>query len=216
MRPRLLDLFCGSGGAGMGYSRAGFDVTGVDIVAQKRYPFEFHQADALDYVREHGHEFDVIHASPPCQRYSARTFDRERHADLIPETRDSLIKTGKVWVIENVPRAPLIDPVVLCGSSFELRVRRHRLFESPIALSAPACDHEWQNNDKIFRIYDHKKWFDSGVVAVYGTGGRKGNEHWKSAMGIDWMTHAEIVQAIPPAYTEFIGRQLMEALGWQP
>ncbi len=207
---KLLDLFCGAGGASMGYHRAGFDVTGVDLHTMQNYPFTFIQGDALDFLAEHGHEFDVIAASPPCQAHTAmKTMNTARpHHDFIPETRRLLIASGKPYVIENVVGAPLINPLMLCGSSFGLRVRRHRLFESNVLLLGVPCQHAWQDNDKVFDIYEHGKWRSSGIVGCYGTGGWKGNAHWDTAMGIDWMTKKQIVQSIPPAYTEFIGRQI--------
>ena len=191
----------------MGYYRAGFDVIGVDIVAQKRYPFEFHQADALAFVREHGHEFDVIHASPPCQRYSAMSSCRDRsvHADLIGETRRSLVDTGRLWVIENVPGAPLVDPIVLCGVMFGLKVYRHRLFESPCPLTAPGH----VNHPEAVPRAGHGV-SPGGYISVAG---HTGNVRVaRLAMGIEWMTGDELSQAIPPAYTEHIGKQLMEAM----
>lgn len=205
---RLLDLFCKGGGAAMGYHRAGFEVVGVDIEPQPHYPFEFIQADALT-VDLAG--FDVIHASPPCQGWSTKTMDKSRHPKLIAPIRERLIAAGVPYVIENVDGAKgeLIDPIRLCGSSFGLRVRRHRWFESNVPLIAPACDHAWQDADKRFELYDHGRWFKSGIVHVFGTGGGKGREHWAEAMGIDWATPAEMAEAIPPAYTEHIGRQLM-------
>ena len=131
---KLLDLFCGAGGAAMGYHRAGFDdITGVDIKPMPRYPFKFIQGDALEYLAAHGAEYDVIHASPPCQAYSIMQHAnhmRKDHPDLVDSVRDALKQTGKPWIIENVPGAPLIDPILLCGLSFGLRVIRHRLFES--------------------------------------------------------------------------------------
>jgi DNA (cytosine-5)-methyltransferase 1 len=147
-RPRLLDLFCGAGGAGMGYHRAGFDVVGVDIASQKNYPFEFIQGDALAYCAEHGHEFDAIHASPPCQAHSAMKtmYNAREHLDLVPQTREALRATGKPYVIENVPGAPLITPFILCGTMFDLgwedaELRRHRLFESSTFMLTPSCAH---------------------------------------------------------------------------
>ncbi len=206
-RLRLLDLFCGAGGAGMGYYRAGFEVVGVDIKPMPRYPFEFHQADALEFLAEHGHEFDAIHASPPCQRYSI--FSRnlglaDQHPDLIAPTRDRLARAGKPYVIENVAGAPLDSPAMLCGSWFGLQTWRHRYFESTIFLWSTPCRHV-------------------GIgIPVYGGGtpqwhrkkyGRNVTDAEKrSAMGIDWMNRKELSQAIPPAYTEFIGEQLIRAL----
>ncbi len=213
MSPRLLDLYCGAGGAAMGYHRAGFDVLGVDINLQPRYPFEFVQGDALEYLAAHGHEYDAIHASPPCQRYSTMTADPDRHPDLIAPTRALLIAAGAPWVIENVPGAPLIDPVRVCGSSFGLAVRRHRLFESNVPLVSTACRHDAQGRP----------------VGVYGQhadrrqhlrtdGTQRGTKastlaEGRAAMGIDWMEWPELTEAIPPAYAEHVGRQLLAALG---
>ena len=207
--PRLLDLFCCAGGAGMGYHRAGFEVVGVDIAPQPNYPFEFHQGDALEYLTEHGHEFDAIHASPPCQQFTA--YRRrgagvgDSYVNLIPETRAALEKLHVPWVIENVPGSPLRQPVQLCGSSFHLDVRRHRLFESNVLLSAPRCDHSWQtprfapasNRTNLRRTVEVGVW-------------RIPFEVQQAAMGIDWTTLRELSEAIPPAYTEHIGQQLLE------
>ena len=217
--PRLLDLFCGAGGAGMGYHRAGFDVTGVDIAPQSNYPFEFHQGDALDFVATHWREFDAIHASPPCQGYlnlgavnraQGRTYD---HPDLISETRRLLISTGLPFVIENVAdaRRQLRDPVRICGTGLSLPLRRHRLFESSAPLEGVACRHDLYTEPRYWTGWrpkgEHRL---STVVQVYGNAG--GREHWPAAMGIDWMTSREMCEAIPPAYTQFIGRQLIDAL----
>jgi DNA (cytosine-5)-methyltransferase 1 len=213
MTLRLLDLFCSAGGAAMGYHRAGFEVVGVDHLPQKHYPFEFHQADAFDYLRDHGHEFDVIHASPPCQAYCAlRHLLKKEYPDLIAKTREALIAIGKPYVIENVPSAPLRSPVMRCGSAYGLRVRRHRFFESSCDLPASACFHNLQGRP----------------IDVSGTGGRRINrrkdDHGgntnkprgiaeaRAAIGIDWMTRYELSQAIPPAYTEWIGKRIIENL----
>jgi DNA (cytosine-5)-methyltransferase 1 len=204
---RLLDLFCGAGGAGMGYYRAGFEVVGVDIKPQKHYPFEFHQADALEYLAEHGSEFDVIHASPPCQRYSQITPNKYRNnwPDLIEKTRLAIAGFQKLYIIENVSgaRKLLIDPIQLCGSMFGLQVERHRYFEivpRPEILLSP-CNHS-----------GHK-------VYLNGCGHiRKGQKKPKSvklaseAMGIYWMTFDELREAIPPAYTEWIGKRILGLL----
>lgn len=198
----------------MGYSRAGFEVVGVDIEPQPNYPFEFHQTDALDYLRW-GIEnwvdpgFDAIHASPPCQAHSslkARWKDID-HPDLVAPTRDLLIETGLPYVIENVVGAPLKNPIVLCGSSFGLGVRRHRLFETNWSLMGPPCAHSLQQPQ--FDVYEHGRWIKSSVARVYGHGGGKANDRWEEAMGIDWMAQPELAQAIPPAYTELIGTQLL-------
>jgi len=218
-RPRLLDLFCGAGGAAMGYHRAGFDVVGVDIVKQPNYPFEFHWGDAqdvLESIENGGHwyweigEPDAIHASPPCQAFSSKTRKPGRHGNQIDPIRHRLAASGLPYVIENVPGAPLIDPVLLCGSMFGLGVRRHRLFESTFPILTPVCAHGSQ--PPRYRIYDHGRWYESPVVHVFGTGGGKGREHWADAMGIDWMTDDELAESIPPAYTELIGHQLVAHL----
>jgi DNA (cytosine-5)-methyltransferase 1 len=204
---KLLDLYCGSGGAGEGYRRAGFDVTGVDLNPMPRNPHTFIQSDALDYLREHGHEYDAIHASPPCQAHSmTKNIWKDNanwqaaHRDWIADTRDLLEATGKPYVIENVPGAPLRNPITLCGHTFGLRVYRHRLFETNWLLLAPA----------------HRK---HAGRAAYGRIPKDGEFYTISghygdfpgackAMGIDWMNHKELAQSIPPAYTEYIGEQL--------
>ena len=149
---KLLDLYCKAGGASVGYARAGFEVIGVDIKKQKRYPYQFIQADALDVLADKDFisQFDVIAASPPCQTHSATKHLRNAQGkstnkiDLIPQTREGLIASGKIYIIENVPGAPLIDPVVMCGSSFGLKVRRHRQFESNVKLTGLPCNHKLQ------------------------------------------------------------------------
>lgn len=209
MKPRLLDLFCCAGGAGMGYYLAGFDVVGVDIAPQPNYPFEFHQADALEFLAAHGGEFDVIHASPPCQSFTA--YRRKGHGvgdgypDLIEPTRELLSKLDVPWVIENVAGAPLLEPARYCGSSFGLDVRRHRFFESNIPLVAPDCDHSWQtprfppatNRTNLRRTVEVGVWRIPLAVQ-------------QQAMGVNWMSLRELSEAIPPAYTHHIGGQLME------
>ena len=128
---RLLDLFCGAGGAAMGYYRAGFEnIVGIDNKPQPNYPFEFIQVDALEYLVEHGSEYDIIHASPPCQAFSwaAARWDKE-YPDLISATRDLLLRTGKQYIIENVITAPIEKSLLLCGTMFGLGVIRHRHFE---------------------------------------------------------------------------------------
>jgi len=208
--PLLLDLFCGAGGAAMGYYRAGFDVVGVDIEPQPHYPFRFIQADAMAFPLA---AFDVIHASPPCQAYSAtKTLHSNEYPDYIAPLRRRLSRFAFTWVIENVVGAPLISPFQLCGSSFGLGVRRHRLFESNVALLSPPCVHDQQPEP----------------IDVTGSGARRsgprldgagGNSRKprnlaeaREAMGIDWMSRAELSEAIPPAYTEFVGEQLLAHL----
>jgi DNA (cytosine-5)-methyltransferase 1 len=210
-RPRLLDLFCGAGGAAVGYHRAGFDVVGVDNRPQPRYPFEFVQADATTYPLD---GFDAIHASPPCQAYSVTaSLHTAEYPRLIEPIRHRLAATGRPYLIENVVGAPLLNPVRLCGSSFGLGVRRHRLFETSFPVGfVPPCAH----------------YLQPAPVDVTGTGasrlggrpdGGGGNsrkprnlDHARDVMGIDWMRRVELAEAIPPAYAEYIGAQLLTHL----
>ena len=211
-RPRLLDLFCGAGGAAVGYHRAGFDVVGVDIKPQPNYPFEFHKADAPTFPLD---GFDAIHASPPCQRYSMMSQCRpglaERYPDLIGPTRDRLAQFRGPWVIENVPGAPMRPDLVLCGCQFGLRgptgmVLRERWFEfwqPQFALSAP-CHHP----EPSIPLAGHNPggWY----YARHGRGVSIAER--RAAMGIAWMDRAELAEAIPPAYTEHIGGFLLDHL----
>jgi DNA (cytosine-5)-methyltransferase 1 len=204
-KPRLLDLFCGAGGAAVGYSRAGFEVVGVDIKPQPHYPFEFHQADALTYPLE---GFDAYHASPPCQFGTIETSKKYRgnHQNLIPQTQILLKTTHKPYVIENVPNNKkwLNNPFMLCGTMFGLNIYRHRYFEVnfEIPLLQTSCCH-----------------FKSPVL-ITGTHRRSYEPRYeysvadcREASGINWMIRTELDQAIPPAYTEYIGKYLMEAIG---
>ncbi len=213
----LLDLFCGAGGASAGYVRSGFHVVGVDIMPQPRYLFDFHQEDALKYLREHGHKFDLIHASPPCQRYSVcksiGTYKAEQYPDLIAPVRNLLIEIGKPYIIENVPGAPLINPIVLCGSMFPKRctpegnqLRRHRLFECsfPVDMSGMRCNH---NNESTVGVYGH-----SGGSSKRDGVKFFGMEARRQVMGIKWMNGKELSQAIPPDYTSFLGSKFLEYL----
>ena len=219
MKPRLLDLFCGAGGAAQGYANAGFDVVGVDINPQPNYPFEFHQGDATKALSGllHGmgtpvrrlDQFAAIHASPPCQAYSTITRDHSAHPDLVAPVRELLQATGLPYVIENVVGAPLQTGFILCGSMFGMEIRRHRLFESNILIMPPVCDHSGE------RPY-----------TITGSGGACDTDHsrkpaprdfWRY-MDMPWMEGKDpkgCAQAIPPAYTTFIGTQLLAALSPQ-
>lgn len=206
---KLLDLFCGVGGASVGYHQAGFEVYGVDLKHGKRYPFTYLKADVLDVLKdeEYINQFDVIHASPPCQTHSITKHLRNAQGkstskiDLIPETRTALIASGKPYIIENVPGSPLINPIQLCGSSFGLKVRRHRLFESNMPLVGSKCDHKAQGRP----------------VGVYGSlndeipkGGKTASTIYEArkAMDMDWAIWTELVEAIPPAFTKYLGAQI--------
>ncbi len=217
-KPRLLDLFCGAGGAGMGYYRAGFDVVGVDIKTQPRYPFEFHQGDAIEYLRQHWQEFATIHASPPCQRYSvaskSHNGNAEAHPDLVPLVREALQSTGLPWIIENVMGAPLVTQVVLCGTMFDgLRVIRHRQFESNIPLNAPSrCTPHPLCYTMDRRKPHYGKLDEMKAFVMVNGGGNCSKGAAADAMRIDWMTKSELNDAIPPAYTEYLGWQLRVAV----
>jgi DNA (cytosine-5)-methyltransferase 1 len=209
-RPRLLDLFCGAGGAGMGYYRAGFDVTGVDIAPQPRYPFNFIIGDALANAAFHGHEYDAIHASPPCQGYSKiKALTRDGYPTLVDATRQLLIEIGKPYVIENVPGAPLRNPTLLCGLMFGLDLYRHRLFETSFEVPFLMDYGHGRTQDKL-----HGKQRKQEIIMIVGKGQYAGwRQRALTAMGIDWdMREEEISEAIPPAYTEYIGRQLMQVV----
>lgn len=216
---RLLDLFCGAGGAARGYADAGFEVTGIDRSNQPEYPYKFIRADALEYAAKHGKEFDLIHASPPCQCFTKYGNRRpnlsNKYEDLVRQTRSALTATGLPYVIENVVGSPLITPVILCGSMFGLDIRRHRLFESNLPLSAPACDHHvWAPNR-----FPGGRSKERGNARVLCRGtieiGR-----WniplaiqQKGMGIDWIRDIRMLsEAVPPAYTEFIGKQLLRLI----
>lgn len=215
MRPLLLDLFCGAGGAAAGYHRAGWDVVGVDIHPQPRYPFPFIQADAFSLPVDL-RAFTAIHASPPCQAYSQAGRDRHRHPDLYEACRARLTATGLPWVIENVVGAPYRSGIRLCGTMFGLDtgaewLRRHRNFESSELLLQPQCRH--RADVRAVSVYGH------GTLRTtrdYGTGRFGTLKLARQLMGIDWMTRAELGQAVPPAYTEYIGRELLAVLGRGP
>lgn len=216
VRPRLLDIFCGAGGAGIGYSEVGFDVVGVDIKPQPNYPLPFIQADALTLDPKFLALFDALHASPPCQAYSdlaKRNGNADEWPRLIEPIRAVLVRSGLPYVIENVEGAPLLNPVMLCGTMFpELRVLRHRLFEANF-LIAPLPHKKHPKVHTFDKRKSHfgktNEWKD--FVQVTG-GGNCTLAAAREAMGIDWMSKGEINEAIPPAYTKFVGKQLLRHL----
>jgi DNA (cytosine-5)-methyltransferase 1 len=236
LRPVLLDLYCGAGGAARGYQEAGFYVVGVDLHPQPRYAGdEFVQMDALEYLETADlSRFSAIHASPPCQRYTALSamWNAREHPDLVPPTRERLREIGLPYVIENVPGAPMQNYVTLCGSMFGLgtgdaELRRHRLFEiEPPMLLVPPCGHN--QRPLTASVYGHaggsstREKLKSRVIGVYGGHGRDrrrrfntqgfSTEQRREAMGIDWMTGEELSESIPPAYTAYIGAHLLRVI----
>lgn len=212
-RPRLLDLFCGSGGAAVGYHRAGFDVVGVDIAPQPNYPFEFRQADAMTYPLD---DFDAIHASPPCQRYSAMSACRPGLADKYPALLDAmrqrLTASRRPWVLENVDGSGMLTAsdlwgghgLVLCGRMFGLDLYRHRLFETSEPAGQP------KHPAHTVRASKAGHWTPGTVISVAGNCSPIAEA--RRAMGIDWMTRNELAESIPPAYTEYLGQFLLAAV----
>ena len=216
MKPQLLDLFCCAGGVAVGYARAGFEVVGVDIEPQPNFPFEFIHADAMTLPMDFMRSFDAIHASPPCQSYSdlaKRNGNGHEWPRLIEPVREMLIKTGKPYVIENVDGAPLINPAILCGTMFKgLRVLRHRLFESNFKITVPPHGKHPRCHTFDKRKSQYGKTNDMVDFVSVNGGGNCSIAAARDAMGIDWMNKGELNEAIPPAYTEHIGKQLLQHL----
>jgi DNA (cytosine-5)-methyltransferase 1 len=220
MKPKLLDLFCKAGGAAMGYHRAGFEVTGVDIAPQPHYPFTFVQADALEYVKLHGHLYDAIHASPPCQHASKSTSIAKArgktYPNLIPATREALAAFRVPTIIENVPGA-IIRPDIICrGTMFQLGVLRKRIFEINncfiLQPGIPPKTGTVKDGD-YYSIFGKGSWRKSKTEAYPKNPKNTVRESWADAMGIDWyMNESELAEAIPPAYTEYIGKQVINYL----
>lgn len=200
----------------MGYHQAGFEVAGVDIAPQPRYPFHFIQADALEYLRDHGHEYDAIAASPPCQasttisnRWRGKGGKADSHINLIPETFQALEATGKLWVLENVmgARAHLRTPIILRGGAFGLRVERPRFFETNFPLQSPARV-AVKNPVGVYGALDGRRLTQHPRADGTHQYAARGVEEASAAMGINWMTARELAEAIPPAYTHYIGNHL--------
>lgn len=206
---KALDLYCCGGGAGRGLHQAGFEVTGVDIDPQKRYPFKFIQSDVMSLSIDFLRGFDFIWASPPCQQYTMAgtqwRLEGKEYPDMIDETRDMLIKSGVPWVIENVPDAPLRNPVMLCGAMFNLRTYRHRLFESSFKIDQPAHPEHVAKSTKMGRPPKDGEFLQivghfSGVTLA------------REIMGLPGLNQYELAQAIPPAYSKYIAEQFMKSV----
>lgn len=223
-RKRLLDFCCKAGGTSMGYHMAGFEVVGVDKRRQPNFPFAFQKGNFLNITDRQiitiRRNFDAVAGSPPCQAYSTATPEPWLHEDLIPDFRWLVQEIGLPYVIENVPLAPLIRPIQICGSALALRVRRHRWFETNWDCYGTRCDHQWQERHKPYIAIRKGQGSKTrtGVINVFGRGdgthlnGLKQVDIWRTAMGIDWMTSEELAQAIPPAYTYWIGKQLRQVV----
>lgn len=212
----LYDLFCGAGGASAGYSRAGFQVRGFDRVHSKRYPFDFTHYDFNDFDPADFADADAFHASPPCQRWSPASRasrSQHKHPDFLPLIREFLVSTGKPYVIENVPESPLAQNIKLCGSMFPgLRVRRHRVFELNFPIERLRCSHHRMVH--VIRLFNNlTRRTDPRVnwLTIIG-GGNYPVQEGRSAMGVPWMTHRELSQSIPPAYTQYIGTWMFDYL----
>ncbi|MFE2934441.1 SAM-dependent methyltransferase [Streptomyces sp. NPDC059278] len=210
-RPRLLDAFCCQGGAGKGYADAGFDVTGIDLHPQPRYPHRFIQGDAIEYIRAHGHEFDFIHASPPCQHDTdCQRIQGREHPDLIAPTRAALESTGRPWVIENVSgaRPKLVRPVLLCGPMLGIQTYRHRYFETSGSFPLAQLHHP-------AHTVPQAKMGRPVPPGHYGqyVGNFSGVQAARQIMGVPWMNRDGIRECIPPAYTQWIGAQFLTLEG---
>jgi DNA (cytosine-5)-methyltransferase 1 len=221
---KLLDLFCCEGGAAQGYADAGFEVTGVDLQGKyaKRYPFRFIQGDAIEYLKNHGHEYDVIHASPPCQAYSVtKNAHGKEHPKLIELVREVLEVIGKPYVIENVVGAPLLNPILLCGRMFNLSaidddgqmlvLDRHRLFETNL----PIKPLEHLPHDRKLQVAGsyggaRRDKLEAKLIRKGGYVPSKAVQ--EKLLGIDWMTQYGLFQSIPPVYTKWLGKEIRDAI----
>lgn len=224
---KAIDLFCGAGGASKGLADAGFTVTGVDLEWQKNYPYTIQVRDVFSLTPQELGQYDFIWASPPCQRFSAMTkrWGRQgNHPDLITPVREILKKTGRPYCIENVPGAPLINPVMLCGSMFNLQtkhgsqLRRHRLFECNFTVKQPQCRHKTGSVIGVYGGGQHPERRKlPATIGVYGNSGGSSSrdgisffttQDRRDAMGIQWMAGKQLSQAIPPAYSKYIAEHV--------
>lgn len=207
---RLLDLYCCQGSAGYGYEQSGFSVTGVDLFPQPKHRGKFIQSDGIDYLLEHGHKYDFIHASPPCQEYSMSSMQfrllGKQYPNLVEATRAALIKVGKPYVLENVPGSPLLNPVTLCGTMFDLPTYRHRLFETNWNLIEPMHPIHIAKNAKMGRA------IKPGEFIQY-IGHFSGVQYVRDFTGCQWMDTYGLAQSIPPQYTKYIGEQYLKSIG---
>lgn len=206
-KPKLLDLYCCGGGAGYGYELAGFDVTGVDNENQPKHRGKFIQGDAIEFLKQNWKHFDAIHASPPCQEYSLSSkqfrLKGRKYIELIEATRVEVLKTGLPYVMENVPDAPLINPIILCGAMFNMKTYRHRAFESNFKIVVPEHPEHTAPNAKMGRKPREGEF-------IQYVGHFSGVKKVQEMTGLHWLGQYELAQSIPPQYTEFIGRQLIE------
>lgn len=204
---KLLDLYCCQGAASYGFHQSGFNVTGVDLFPQPKYPYKFIQSDAIDYLLQHGHEYDYIHASPPCQKYSMSSMQfrllGKEYPNLIEGTRAALIKIGKPYDIENVSGSPLISPIVLCGSMFNIPTYRHRLFETNWGLISPTHPIHMYKNAKMGRL-------PHGDEFIQYIGHFPGVQYVRDFTGCYWMNQYGLAQSIPPQYSHYIGTQFLK------
>ena len=220
MKWRIADLFCGAGGASKGLHDAGFEVVGFDNRPQPRYPYEFRQVDVFDVDLS---EFDAVWASPPCQAYVSFRHNQTKtkeHWDSVPPTREKLVTAGIPYIIENVPGAPLQNWAMLCGTMFGLGVLRHRWFECSFGIPFPpfTCAHQGcVTHGDYAAVYGHsargpRRGRDPWGKKLRDPKPDKDGPEWSEAMGIDWMTKAELTQAVPPAYSEFLGQHLINCV----
>ena len=210
---KILDLYCCGGGAGYGYELAGFDVTGVDIEPQPKHRGKFIQADAIEYLLSNYHLYDAVHASPPCQKYSTSSMQfrlsGKEYVDLIEPTRNAILSTGLPYIIENVPNSPLLNPITLCGSMFGMGTYRHRLFESNVLLKVPEHPKHISKNAKMGRAAKPDEF-------IQYVGHFSGVKKVQEMTGLHWLGQYELAQSIPPQYTEYLGKQLIEYITAHP